>query len=89
MIQKRKKSEFDRMHEKCMAYFQPVGELETSLVETIAQETVRCKQLFKQADVAEDTLDYSVRVLNKVQLTRIGPAAPTAPTGKVPQVQIQ
>ena len=89
MIQKRKKSEFDRMHDKCMAYFQPVGDLEAALVETIAKETVRCKQLFKQADVAEDTLDYSVRVLNKVQLTRTGPTVATVPTGKVPQVQIQ
>ena len=86
MIKKRKKSELERMHEKCNAYFQPVGELETSLVETIAKETLRCKQLFQQADVAEETLDHSVMVFNKVQLTRTGP---TVSQGKVPHVQIQ
>ena len=83
MIKTSKKSEFERMHEKCKAYFQPVGELEISLVEIIAKETIRCRHLGQQADVAEVTLDHSVLVFKKVQSLR------TERSGSVPPGQVQ
>lgn len=81
---KRRKTEYDRMHEKCKAYFQPVGELENSLMEIITKESLRARNLGRLTDAAEETLEHSVMVLRKVQSLRLSDAGT-----KVPEMQLQ
>jgi UDP-N-acetylglucosamine pyrophosphorylase len=79
-----KKSEWDRMHEKCKAYFQPVGELENSLLDMITRESMRCRSLSRLTDAAEQNLEHSVVVLRKVQSYRLDSS-----DAKVPEMSIQ
>jgi UDP-N-acetylglucosamine pyrophosphorylase len=82
-VKKIKKSEYERMHEKCKAYFQPVGELENSLLDIITRESMRCRSLGRLTDAAEQNLEHSVTVLRKVQSYRLDSAP------KTPEMSIQ
>lgn len=84
VTKKRRMSDYDRMYQKTSAYFQPVGELEISLVEIITKESLRARNLGRLTDAAEDTLEHSVTVLRKVQSMRQG-----ASGAKVPEMRVQ